>query len=135
MRWIDKYNKEKERKYKEEHSKITVKQLNQLFIKYLKRRGLFGTYISYIYDAIGNEIWRKDFFANMTYDNAIDSRSMYLNEKSILNIYGTHIIFVDWVCSRKDFLSLETLVKKETDEFIRFLRENGYNRYIPICIN
>lgn len=145
MRWIDKYNKEKARKYKEEHSKITIKQLNKLFIKYMKRRGLFGKYISLIYAVVGERIWDKNFFNTMT---NISRYSMYLNENNIKRIYGQ---WDDWVRmngllvdleyytydniidkNHMNQLNMRNLVEKETDGFIKYLKENGYYRYILI---
>lgn len=135
MRWVDKYNKEKERKYKEEHSKITIKQLNKLFIKYMKRRGLFAKYISLIYAIVGERIWDKNFFNTMT---NISRYSMFLNENNIKRIYG---LLVDWEYYTYDNiidknhmnqLNMRNLVEKETDGFIKYLKENGYYRYILI---
>lgn len=133
MRWIDKYNKEKKRKYKEEHSKITIKQLNKLFIKYMKRRGLFAKYISLIYAIVGERIWNKNFFDTIT---NVCRYSMYLNENNIRRIYGQ---WDDWYSnpfhmSDESYmrLNMRILIEKETDGFIKYLKENGYYRYILI---
>ena len=138
MRWIDKYNKEKERKFKEEHSSITIEQLNDFFIKYLKMEGDFGEYIWLLYCLLPHSFFRKNFLHYIT--ARYTSNSSYLNENFVYKLYA--IIDYEWLKTYNDTLQitlekaskkkLEDFVHKHIDGFIKFLRKYGYIRYIKV---
>lgn len=138
MRWIDRYNKEKERKYKEEHSSITINKLCSLFVQFLRSKNLLHFYEKTLFSVFGFNMyhdWWLSTYASCGYappylnDEALfifDTKynlTRYLNvgdtpyDKGVFNLIHIH-----------KHISPTSLKQ----EFIKFLREHGYYRYIKI---
>lgn len=129
MRWIDKYNKIK----KEEKSKISLKELGELFIVFARKEKLLPKVMSNFYLLHKESYFVKDGFLLTIFRNKGFSCT-YLNESNLRVIFGEFL-----VNDIKSFHGLNYCdeihsfeIKKIIEKFIMFLKENGWIRYIPI---
>ena len=117
------------------HDEITIENLNTLFIKYLKKEGVFGKYMSYLYHLMPHIFFHHMFFIFIT-SCWIEERT-FLNENLIRKIYTVEELLwlTDYIDDEREkkHHELRDFLEQHIDAFFKFLKKCGYTKYIVVC--
>lgn len=125
MRWIDKYNKIKKEEEKRRKSKISLKELGELFIVFARKEKLLPKVMGNFYLLHKDLYFEKDGFLDVIFRNKGYS-CVYLNESNLRTLFGEFLTddikSLNGINFFHEIHSFE--IKKIIDRFIIFLKEN-----------